>query len=103
MYFHLTTRLKKSSPGFRSLNAYVSDCEQIGHSSWLLHGDLLHSLDVAGSIVESIDNLNVLDIWDSVTGVAEIFHVVSEALIMKDQRMRSEGMNGSQSKNFEET
>jgi hypothetical protein len=70
------TGLKKSSLSFISLNAYVSDCEQIDHCSRLLHGDLLHSLDVADSIVKGIDDLDVLDIRDGIPGVVEIFHVV---------------------------
>jgi hypothetical protein len=78
----LTTRVKKSSPSFRSLNAYVSDYEQIGHHFRLLHCDLLRSLDVADSIVKGVDDLDILYIWDSVPGIAEIFHVVPEALIM---------------------
>jgi hypothetical protein len=78
----LTTRLKKSNPGFGSLNACVSDCEQIGHHFGLLHGDLLHSLNVADSVVEGVDYLNVLDIRDNIPGVAEIFHIVLKSLIM---------------------
>jgi hypothetical protein len=78
----LATGLKKSSPDFGSLNAYVSNCEQINHCSGLLHGDLLHSLDIANSIVEGIDDLDVLDIWDVIPDVVEMFHIVSEALIM---------------------
>jgi hypothetical protein len=78
----LTTRLKKSSPCFESLNACVSDCEQIGHRLGLLHVDLLHSIDVADSVVEGVDDLDVLDIHDSVPGITEMFHVVPEALIM---------------------
>jgi hypothetical protein len=78
----LAPRLKKSSLGFGSLNACVSDCEQIDHHLGLLQGNLLHILDVADSVVEGIDDLNVLDIRDSVSGIAEIFHVVPEALIM---------------------
>jgi hypothetical protein len=70
------------SPGIRSLNAYVSDCEQIDHHSGLLHSDLLHSLDVIDSVVESIDDLDVLNIWDSVPSVAKIFYIVLEAVIM---------------------
>jgi hypothetical protein len=75
-------RLKKSSPGLRSLNAYVSSCKQIGHHLGLLHGDLLHSLDVTDSVTESIDDLNVLNIQDGISGVVEMFHIVPEALIM---------------------
>jgi hypothetical protein len=78
----LATRLKKSSPGFRSLNAYIGDYEQIDHYSGLPYGDLLHNLDVADFITEGIDDLNVLDIRDDVPGVVETFHVVLEALIM---------------------
>jgi hypothetical protein len=76
------TRLKKSRPDFRSLNACVSYCEQISHRLGLLHDDLPHGLDVADSITEGVDDLDVLDVWDSVPGVAEIFHVVLKALIM---------------------
>jgi hypothetical protein len=68
--------------GFRGLYAHVGDYEQISHHFGLLHGDLLHSLDVADPIAEGIDDLDVLDLWDSVAGIAEMFHVVSEALIM---------------------
>jgi hypothetical protein len=78
----LAMRLMKSSPGFTSLNAYINDCEQIGHRSGLLHGNLLHSIDVADSVMESIDDLDVLDIPNGVPGIAETFHVVPEALIM---------------------
>jgi hypothetical protein len=46
----LALRLKNSSLGFESLNAYVSNCERINHCSGLLHGDLLHSLDVTDSV-----------------------------------------------------
>jgi tRNA G26 N,N-dimethylase Trm1 len=69
--FHgpLVMRLKKSRPGFRSLNAYVSDCEQINHHFGPFYDDLLHSLDVIDSVMEDVDDLDVLDIQDSVTGV----------------------------------
>jgi hypothetical protein len=78
----LAVGLKKLSPGFGSLNAYVSSCRQIDYHFGLLHGDLLHSLDVTDSITESIDDLDVLDVWDGVPVIAEIFHVIPEALIM---------------------
>jgi hypothetical protein len=41
----LSTRFKKSSPSFGSLNACVGDREQISHRLGLLHDDLLHSLE----------------------------------------------------------
>jgi hypothetical protein len=78
----LAMRLKKSSPGFKSLNEYVSNCEHIGHHSGPLHGDLLHSLDFVDSVAEGIDDLDVLDIRDNIPSVAKMFHVVPEALIM---------------------
>jgi hypothetical protein len=84
LLFHgpLATRLKKSSPGFRSLNACVSDREQIGHHLGFLHGELLHSIDDADFIMEGVDDLDVLDVRDSISSVAEIFHTVPKALIM---------------------
>jgi hypothetical protein len=78
----LGTRLKKSSPGFRSLNACVSDCEKVGHRLGLFYEDLLHNLDITDSIIEGVDDLDVLDIRDSVPSIAETFHVVLKALIM---------------------
>jgi hypothetical protein len=78
----LATRLKKSSPCFGSLDAYVRDCEQMGHRLRLLYGDLLRSLNVADSITKSVDDLDVLYIQDSIPDVAETFHVVPDALIM---------------------
>jgi hypothetical protein len=67
------TRLKKSRPNFRSLNACVSYCEQISHRLGLLHGDLPHGLDVADSIAEGVDDLEVLDVWDSVPVLQKCF------------------------------
>jgi hypothetical protein len=78
----LAMRLKKSSLCFGSLNACVSDCKQISHRLGLLHGNLLHGLDVTDSIMEGVDDLDVLDVQDSVPGIAEMFHVALEALIM---------------------
>jgi hypothetical protein len=65
----LAVRLKNSIPGLGSLNTYVSNCEQIGHHFGLLHGDLLYSLDVTDSVMEGIDNFDVLDVWDSVLDI----------------------------------
>jgi hypothetical protein len=33
-------------------------------------------------VVEGVDDLNVLDVWDSVAGIAEMLDVVSETLIV---------------------
>jgi hypothetical protein len=65
----LAVRLKNSIPGLESLNTYVSNCEQIGHHFGILHGDLLYSLDVTDSVMEGIDNFDVLDVWDSVLDI----------------------------------
>jgi hypothetical protein len=72
-------RLKKSSSSLESLYAYVSNREQFYHHFRLLHGNLLHSFDVTDPVMEGIDNLDVLD---SVPGIVETFHIVSDALIM---------------------
>jgi hypothetical protein len=56
----------------------------------LLHDELLHSLHIADPVMEDIDDLNVLDVWDSIPGIVEIFHVVSEAFIM----LLSDGLQG---------
>jgi hypothetical protein len=73
LYRALTIRLKKSSSDFGSLNACVIDYEQIGHHLELLHGDLLHRLDVAGSITKGVDDLDVLDIQDSILALWKRF------------------------------
>jgi cytochrome c oxidase assembly factor CtaG len=54
LHMPLATRLKKSSLSFRSLHTYIIDCEQIGHRSELLHDDLLHSLDIADSVMKAL-------------------------------------------------
>jgi hypothetical protein len=53
-----------------------------GHLLGLLHGDLLHSLDVGDPVTEGIDDLDVLDVQDNISGVAEIFHVVLKTFTM---------------------
>jgi hypothetical protein len=78
----LAMRLRVLSPSLRCLDACVCDCEQIGHCLEFLHGDLLHGLDVANSVTEDIDDLDVLDVRDSIPGIAEMFHIVLEALNM---------------------
>jgi hypothetical protein len=62
--------------------ANVYDYQHISHNFWLLHGDLLDTLNGTDPISEGIDGLNVLDAWDSVSSVAEMFHIISDALIM---------------------
>jgi hypothetical protein len=74
--------IKEPSSGLRDIDPYVSDCQQIGHHFGLLCGNLLDSLDIAGPITKGIDDLNVLDVQDSIFGVAETFHIIPEALFM---------------------
>jgi hypothetical protein len=78
----LVTRFKELSSGLWGLNADVRDCEQINRRFRIFHGDLLHSLNNTDPITESIDDFNVLDVWDSIPGVIETFHIVPEAFIM---------------------
>jgi hypothetical protein len=68
----LAMRLKKSSPGFGSLNTCVCNCKHIDHCLGLLHGNVLHSLDRVPSVAGIT----------SVPGVVEIFHVVPKDLII---------------------
>jgi hypothetical protein len=69
-------------PGLESFYTYISDCEQIDYRIRPLHGNLLNSFDIDYPIVEGIDDLDVLDIRDSIPGITEIFYVVLETLIM---------------------
>jgi hypothetical protein len=78
----LAAGLKKLSLVLRSLNAYVSNCKQISYHFGIIHGDLLHSVDVTDPVREDVDDLDVLDVQDSVPSIVEMFHVVMEALIM---------------------
>jgi hypothetical protein len=47
----------------------------------LLYGDLLNSLDITNPIIEGVNDLDVLDIWDSVLDITETLHIILEALI----------------------
>jgi hypothetical protein len=78
------------SPGFGGLYAYIGNCKQIGYRLGLLYGDLLHSLDITDPITKGIDDLDVLDVRDSISGIAETFHVVLETFIM----FLSDGLQG---------
>jgi hypothetical protein len=78
----LATWFKEPSLSLGGLNAYISDYKQISHCLGLLHGDFLDSLDIANPIMKAIDDFDVLDVRDSVLGIAEMFHIVSEAFII---------------------
>jgi hypothetical protein len=75
-------QLKKSSTSFGSLYVCIRDCEYINYCLAFFHDDLLHGLDVTDSVAEDIDDLDVLNVRDSVPDIVEMFHIVSEALIM---------------------
>jgi hypothetical protein len=68
----------------------MGDCEQIGYRLGLLHGDLLHSLDIADPVIERIDDLDVLNVQDSIFGVTKMFHIVPKTLTM----LLSDGLQG---------
>jgi hypothetical protein len=78
----LVTWIKELSLGLWSLDANVCDSQQIGHQFGLLHGDLLDNLDIADPITEGINDLDVLDVQNSVPSIVETFHIILEALIM---------------------
>jgi hypothetical protein len=78
----LVLSIKESSSGLIGLDALVSYCQQIDHNFWLLHGDLLNSPDVGDPIMEVVDDLNVLDVHNSISSIVEMFHVISNTFIM---------------------
>jgi hypothetical protein len=70
------------SPGFRSLSAYIGDREQISHHFGLLHDHLFRSFDISDAIMEGVNDLDVLDVWDVVSGIAKMLDIIAETLIM---------------------
>jgi hypothetical protein len=48
----------------------------------LLHGYLFHSLDIVDAIMEGIDDLDVLDVWDGIPGITEMLDIITETFIM---------------------
>jgi hypothetical protein len=75
-------RLQKSSPGFRSFYAYIGNREQISHRFGLLHCYLFHSFEIADAITEGVNNLDVLDVRDVVSSIAETLDIITKTLIM---------------------
>jgi hypothetical protein len=75
-------RLQKSSPGFRSLYAYIGDHEQINYRFGLLHGYLFHSFNIADAIMEGVNDLDILNVRDAIFGIAEMLDIITETLIM---------------------
>jgi hypothetical protein len=69
------------SPGLGCFDACIRDCKQIGHRLGFLQCDLFHGLHVADSVMESVNDLDILVVRDSIPGVRKIFHVVLKAFI----------------------
>jgi hypothetical protein len=40
------------------------------------------SLDITDPVTESIDDLDVLDVWDSILSIGEVLYIVPKALIV---------------------
>jgi hypothetical protein len=80
-WWPLATRLQKSSSGFGSLYAYIGDRKQISHHFGLLHDYLFHSFDIADAIMEGVNDLDVLDVRDAISSIAEMLDIIVEALI----------------------
>jgi hypothetical protein len=78
----LASRLEKSSMGFGSFYAYISNHEQIGHHFGLLHRYLFHGFEIADAISEGVNNLDVLDVRNVVSGIAEMLDIITKTLIM---------------------
>jgi hypothetical protein len=83
-------RLQKLSPSFRSLYAYIGDREQISHCFGLFHGYLFHSFNIIDAIMEGVNDLNVLDVRDAISDIAETLDIIVETLIM----LLLEGLEG---------
>jgi hypothetical protein len=75
-------RLQKLSLGFESLYAYIGDREQISHHFGLLHGYLFHSFNITDPIMQGINYLDVLDVRDVASGIAETLDIITESLMM---------------------
>jgi hypothetical protein len=70
----LATLFKEQGLSLRGFDAHINNYEQITHYLGLLHCDLLNNLDVPHPVMKGIDDLDVLDIQDSIPGIVEMFH-----------------------------
>jgi hypothetical protein len=70
-------RLQKSSLGFESLYAYIGDREQISHRFGLLHGYLFHNFNIVDAIMEGVNDLDVLVVWDAISGIAKMLDIIA--------------------------
>jgi hypothetical protein len=78
----LATGLQKSSPGFKNLYAYIGDHKQISHRFGPLHGYPFHSFNIVDAITKGVNDLDVLDVWDAISGIAETLDIIAETLNM---------------------
>jgi hypothetical protein len=81
-WWPLDSKLEKSSPGFGSFYAYIGNHEKIGHRFELLHRYLFHDFEIADAISEGVNNLDVLEVRDVVSGIAEMFDIITETLVV---------------------
>jgi hypothetical protein len=72
---------KESSSCLRGIDALIGYGEEIGHRFGLLHGDLLHRLEICDAVAEGVDVIDVLDVRDGIPGVAETLDEVAETFI----------------------
>jgi hypothetical protein len=66
------------SSSFRSLYAYIGDRERISHYFGLLHGYLFHRFNIADAVTEGINDLDVLDVRDAISGIAETLDIITD-------------------------
>jgi hypothetical protein len=81
-WWPLALRLQKLSPGFGSFYAYIGNGEQIGYRFRLLYRYLLHDFEIIDAISEGVNNFDVLDIRDAISGIVETLDIITETLIM---------------------
>jgi hypothetical protein len=67
------------SLGIGSFYAYIGNREQIGHHFGLLHRYLFHGFEIADTILEGVNNLDVLDVRDAVSSIVETFDIITDS------------------------
>jgi hypothetical protein len=65
------------SLGLESLYAYIGDREQISHHFGLLHGYLFHNFNIADAIMEGVNDLDVLDVLDAISGIVKMLDIIT--------------------------
>jgi hypothetical protein len=75
-------RLQKLSLGFGSFYAYIGNGEQIGYRFRLLYRYLLHDFEIIDAILEGVNNFDVLDVRDAISGIVETLDIITYTLIV---------------------